>query len=178
MTIFSGPNSVTIPEKDCNAYTERRRQRHKPYPVVIPLPAAVPPPLLVLLLGPVLGPPLPPLRPHRLQVQEATALQRVGREGAGMADAVHQVRPGGQTRRYRSPASLETLTLVFVMLCLHIPCLLIIMSLSTLWGVRSVVMFCFVFFQKFRLPVGLHNSCSIGPMDNGTCQKCFSKHHD
>ena len=39
-------------------------------------------------------------------------------------------------------------------------------------------MFCFVFFQKFRLPIGLHNSCSIIRTADGTCQKCSTKHHE
>ena len=43
--------------------------------------------------------------------------------------------------------------------------------MSTVWGVPSFEMFCFVFFQKFRLPIGLHNSCSITPMAGGTCKK-------
>ena len=48
--------------------------------------------------------------------------------------------------------------------------------LCTLCGVCSVVMFCFVFFLKFRLPIGLHSSCCISPRTSWTCQKCFSKH--
>ena len=47
----------------------------------------------------------------------------------------------------------------------------------TLCFVPSVVMFCFVFFQKFRLPIGLHNSC-ISPTVGGTCKNSFTKHHD
>ena len=34
---------------------------------------------------------------------------------------------------------------------------------STLWGVHSVVKFCFVSDRKFQLPSGLHSSCSIPP---------------
>ena len=26
--------------------------------------------------------------------------------------------------------------------------------------------------------IGLHNSCSISPAASGTCQNCFTKHHD
>ena len=33
---------------------------------------------------------------------------------------------------------------------------------------------CFVFFRKFRLPFGLHSSCSISPKADGTCKK----HHE
>ena len=39
-------------------------------------------------------------------------------------------------------------------------------------------MFGFVFFWKFRFKIGLHSSCSISPTAGGTCQKCFTKHHD
>ena len=45
-------------------------------------------------------------------------------------------------------------------------------------GVLSFVMFCFAFFQKVRLPIGLHSSCSISPAAGGTCQKCSTKHHE
>ena len=45
----------------------------------------------------------------------------------------------------------------------------------TLCFVPSVAMCCFVFCQKFRLPVGLHSSCSISQT---ACEKCFTKHHD
>ena len=45
-------------------------------------------------------------------------------------------------------------------------------------GVRSVVMLCYVFFRKFLLAIGLHNSCRISPRAGGTCQKCFTKHHN
>ena len=44
-----------------------------------------------------------------------------------------------------------------------------------LWGVPSFAMFCLVFSQKFRLPVGLHSSCSISPMSSGTCKKYLTK---
>ena len=83
---------------------------NKPYLIIISLPAAVVPPPL-LLLGPVLRPLPPPLllQPLLLQAHEAAALERVRREGAGVADAVHQVRPGGQPRGYRRPAGLEAL---------------------------------------------------------------------
>ena len=33
--------------------------------------------------------------------------------------------------------------------------------LFTLCSVRSVVMFCFVLFLKFRLPIWLHSSCTV-----------------
>ena len=36
-------------------------------------------------------------------------------------------------------------------------------SCYTLWGIRSVMVLCFVFLQKFQLPIGLHSSCSISP---------------
>ena len=36
-------------------------------------------------------------------------------------------------------------------------------KIRTLWGICSVVVFCLVFFGQFRLPIGLHNSCSISP---------------
>ena len=48
----------------------------------------------------------------------------------------------------------------------------------TLCGVRSIVMFCFVFILKFRLPIWLHSSCSISPTAGGTFQKCSTKYHD
>ena len=51
-------------------------------------------------------------------------------------------------------------------------------SIHTMCGVRSVVMFCFVFFLKFWSPIGLHSSCCIRPMTSGTYQKCFTKYHD
>ena len=50
-----------------------------------------------------------------------------------------------------------------------------LVHLCTLCGVRSVVMFYFVFFRKFRLPIGLHSSCNISPTANGTFQICFTK---
>ena len=48
---------------------------------------------------------------------------------------------------------------------------------STLWGIRSVMMF-FVFLGKFRLPIELDHSCSISPTATagGTCKKSFTKH--
>ena len=51
-------------------------------------------------------------------------------------------------------------------------------AFCTLWGVRSVVMFFFLFFQKSWLPIGLHNTYSISPTAIVTCQKCITKHHD
>ena len=39
-------------------------------------------------------------------------------------------------------------------------------------------MFCFVFVRKFWLIIVLHNSCSIRPTSGGTCQNCFTKHHE
>ena len=39
---------------------------------------------------------------------------------------------------------------------------------STLRGVRSVVILCYVFFQKFRLPMGLHSSWCTSPTACGT----------
>ena len=53
-------------------------------------------------------------------------------------------------------------------------------SSCTMWGVRdhSVAMFSFVFFRMFRIPIGLHNSCSISPTAGETCQKCSTKYHD
>ena len=51
-------------------------------------------------------------------------------------------------------------------------------NLCTLCGVPSVVMFGFVFFQTFRLPIGLHSICSISPMAGGTCQKYLTRYHD
>ena len=56
-------------------------------------------------------------------------------------------------------------------------------TLFTLWGVRSVTIFCFVFSRKFLIPIGLHNSCIITIISptaaaGGTCQKCFTKYHD
>ena len=49
---------------------------------------------------------------------------------------------------------------------------------STLCGVRSVVIFCFVFLWKFWLPIGLHSSCNISSTASGTFQKYFTKYHD
>ena len=45
-------------------------------------------------------------------------------------------------------------------------------------GVGSIVMFCYVFFLKFRLPIGLHSSCCISPTASGTLQKNFTKYQD
>ena len=49
---------------------------------------------------------------------------------------------------------------------------------TTLWGGHSVVMFGFVFVWKFRLPIGLHNSCSIIPTASETHLKCSTKYQD
>ena len=38
----------------------------------------------------------------------------------------------------------------------------------------SAQSWCFVLFRKFRLPIGLHNNCSI----RQTCQTWFTKHHN
>ena len=46
--------------------------------------------------------------------------------------------------------------------CISDPSFLCPQRLCTLWG--HVL---FYFFQKFRLPIWLHNSCSICPMANG-----------
>ena len=48
----------------------------------------------------------------------------------------------------------------------------------TLWGICSVVMFCYVFTLKFQLLIGLHSSCNISPSASGTFQKSFTKYHD
>ena len=48
----------------------------------------------------------------------------------------------------------------------------------TLWVIPSVVMFCYVFFRKFRLPIKLNNNCNISPTAGGTCKKYFKKHLD
>ena len=45
-------------------------------------------------------------------------------------------------------------------------------------GVQSLAMICFVFFRKFRLPIGLHSSCIISPTASGTCQNCSTKYHE
>ena len=34
----------------------------------------------------------------------------------------------------------------------------------------GAALFCFVLYQKFRLPSGLHSSCSISPTASGTCR--------
>ena len=34
---------------------------------------------------------------------------------------------------------------------------------STLWNVRLVVIFCFVFLRRLQLPIVIHNSCSRSP---------------
>ena len=48
----------------------------------------------------------------------------------------------------------------------------------TLLGIRSIVMFCYLFFRKFRLQIRLHIGYSVNPTVVWTCQKCFTKHHD
>ena len=48
-------------------------------------------------------------------------------------------------------------------------------NISVHCGVGLVVMFCFVFFLKFRLPIGLHISCNISPTAGGTCKKMIYK---
>ena len=48
----------------------------------------------------------------------------------------------------------------------------------TVCVIPKFVMFCFVFFLRFRLPIGLHSSCSMCPTADGTCQKWFTKYHD
>ena len=48
----------------------------------------------------------------------------------------------------------------------------------TLCDVRPVAIFCFVTFLKFQLPIERHNSCRTNPTACGTCQKCYTKHHD
>ena len=53
-----------------------------------------------------------------------------------------------------------------------------IRNISTLCGVHSVAMFCFILFRKFWLPIGLHISCNICPTASGTFQKCYTKYHD
>ena len=42
---------------------------------------------------------------------------------------------------------------------------------STLCGVHSVVKVCFVSDRKFRLPTGLHSSCSISPQPQWNMSK-------
>ena len=49
---------------------------------------------------------------------------------------------------------------------------------GTLWGIHSVVKFCFVSDRKFQLPTGVHSSCSISLQAAGRCQKYFTKYHD
>ena len=48
----------------------------------------------------------------------------------------------------------------------------------TVCGVRSVVMFCFVFFRKFRLLIELLIAAVSSPAADLRCQKIFTKHHD
>ena len=47
-----------------------------------------------------------------------------------------------------------------------------------MWSVHWVAMFCYIFFWKFWLPIGLHSSCSISQRTRGTYQKCSTKYHD
>jgi len=42
-----------------------------------------------------------------------------------------------------------------------------------MWGIPSFVMFCFVSFLKFRLPIGLHSSCSTSLMAGGDCKNAL-----
>ena len=49
---------------------------------------------------------------------------------------------------------------------------------GTMWGIPSVVMFCFVFCQKLQLAIGLHSSCSISPKAGRTFHNCFTEYHD
>ena len=51
-------------------------------------------------------------------------------------------------------------------------------GLPTLWGVPSVVMFCYVFSLKFWLPIGLHSSWCINPMICGSFRNCFAIYSD
>ena len=52
-------------------------------------------------------------------------------------------------------------------------------KLYTVWRLLGRdVFFSFLVFLKFGLPIGLHSSCNISQMANGTFQKCFTKHHD
>ena len=44
--------------------------------------------------------------------------------------------------------------------------------------VSSPQMWCFVFYGKFCLPMGLHSSCSIRPTAGGTSQKSWTISHD
>ena len=46
---------------------------------------------------------------------------------------------------------------------------------ATLWGVRSVMMLCVLFFLKFQLPIGQHSSCCISPTAGGTFKKSLTK---
>jgi len=48
--------------------------------------------------------------------------------------------------------------------------------MASMWGFLSFATFYFVFFRKFRLPIGLHSSCSISPTAGGTCQKLYTKY--
>ena len=51
-------------------------------------------------------------------------------------------------------------------------------GLTMIYTVPSILMLCFVFFQKFWLSIRLHCSCSISPTAGGTFWKYFTKHHD
>ena len=52
-------------------------------------------------------------------------------------------------------------------------------KVNTVWRLLGRdVFFSFLVFLKFVLPIGLHSSCNISQMANGTFQKCFTKHHD
>ena len=82
------------------------------------------------------------------------------------------------SRSFASPASLPPprhgmLSLNFTDILL----LVISVHCTVLRGVRSVVMFCYVFFLTFRLPIGLHSSCCMSPTASGSFQKCLTKYH-
>ena len=50
---------------------------------------------------------------------------------------------------------------------------------ATLWGIRSVVMFCFVFYLNFQLPIGLHISyATVSARGRWNLSKMLSKHLD
>ena len=50
-------------------------------------------------------------------------------------------------------------------------------EVSTLCGIISVVMFSFLFFLKFRLPIGLHSSRCISQTASGKFQIYITKNH-
>ena len=53
-----------------------------------------------------------------------------------------------------------------------------VVTLAATWGVLSFAMFCFIFFRKFWLPIGLHYGYSVSPMAGGTCQNFTTKHRE